>query len=122
MESRPCNKPPYNPKLQDKRSDSCLVLCVDTRAYLNARHLPISRLDQPYDLHKKATTSYYGRWHFCCFRKDMLEEQLGVDSSTNVQQTQVMCKHCNVYLCVNDSFYGNLLDYHQNLSKLPIYH
>ena len=28
IESRPCNTPPYNPKLRNRRSDSCLVLCV----------------------------------------------------------------------------------------------
>jgi hypothetical protein len=73
-----------------------------TRIYTNARNLPTSRLDWPYDLYKKMTISYCGRCHFCCFRKDMLENQLGnivSVGSTKVRQTQVMCRHCNVYLC-----------------------
>lgn len=28
MEVRPCNKPPYNPKLRNRRNDSCLVPCI----------------------------------------------------------------------------------------------
>ena len=73
------------------------------RIYINPQHLPIRRLDRPYDLHEKVRTSYCGRCHFCCFRKDMLEKRLGliggIDSSKNVRQTQVMCRHCSVYLC-----------------------
>ena len=76
---------------------------VLSRIYTNPRHLPIGRLDRLYDLHEKVKTSYCGRCHFCRFRKDMLEQQLGyvgsMGSSKNVRQTQVICRHCNVYLC-----------------------
>jgi hypothetical protein len=76
---------------------------VPSRIYTNPRHLPISQLDRLYDLHEKVKTSYCGRCHFCRFREDMLEKQLGyvgsMGSSKNVRQTQVICRHCNVYLC-----------------------
>ena len=74
-----------------------------TRKYANGRHLPVCRLDRPRAIHETAKTTYCGRCHFCRFRKDMLEKRLGiiggVGFNKNVQQTQVMCQHCQVYLC-----------------------
>jgi hypothetical protein len=73
------------------------------RKYQNRQRLPICQLDRLYDIHKKAKSTYCGRCYFCRFRKDMLEKRLGViggvGSLRNVRQTQVMCKHCQVYLC-----------------------
>jgi hypothetical protein len=105
------SQPSYNPEKQVRGTHRVFYEALidalllqhktgPTRIYINARHLPISRLDRPYNLHEKVATSYCGRCHFCRFRKDMLEKRLGVDFSANVRQTQVMCKHCNVYLSV----------------------
>ena len=73
------------------------------RKYVNGRHLPVCRLDRPETIHQKATTSYCGSCHFCRFRRDMLENRLGIigeiGANRNVRQTQVMCAHCQVYLC-----------------------
>lgn len=76
-----------------------------TRIYTPSRHLPTSRLDRPIELHEKVKTSYCGRCQFCRFRKDLLEKRLGIIGGVgklkDVRQTRVMCKHCNMYLCLN---------------------
>jgi hypothetical protein len=74
-----------------------------THIYTSSRHLPIRRLDRPDSLHQKRKTTYCGKCHFCRFKQDLLEKQLGyirgVDYSKNVRQSQVMCGYCDVYLC-----------------------
>jgi hypothetical protein len=75
------------------------------RKYSNGRHLPACRPARPNNIHEKMKTTYCSRCYFCRFRKDMLKMRLsiigGVGSLSNVRQTQVMCKHCQVYLCTN---------------------
>jgi hypothetical protein len=76
------------------------------RKYQTEKSLPPRRLDRPETLHKKQTTTYCGKCYFCRFekfqesqRKQMLEVIKGVGWNRNVRQTQVMCKHCDVFLC-----------------------
>jgi hypothetical protein len=108
------SRPAYNPKKHIRSThrafrgaliDDLMIQykIAPVRIYRNPQHLPIRRLDRPYNLHQKTKTSCCGRCHFCRFKKDMQEKRLGhmgdVGSSRNVRQTQVMCQYCDVYLC-----------------------
>jgi hypothetical protein len=75
------------------------------RIYINPRHLPISRYDQPIQLHEKKEASYPGKCLFCRFLKDMCQVQLrhisSIGTGIKVRTTRTLCNHCGVYLCRN---------------------
>jgi hypothetical protein len=75
------------------------------RIYTSARHLPITRLDQPRRIHQKIKCNSKGRCQFCRFRRDMLSTRFGhiggIGKAGSVRQSRIMCGHCSVYLCSN---------------------
>ena len=81
---------------------------MPARVYTNPRHLPVSRLDRPIDLHAKKKASYPGLCHFCRFSKDMLNVRLrhisGIGDGIKVRSTRILCNHCSIYLCANCFF------------------
>jgi len=110
------SKPSYDPKKRIRGThrafrkaliDALLLQykVAPTRIYTNPRHLPISRLDQPIQIHMKKKASYPGKCLFCRFSKDMCQVRLGhiggIGTGMKVRMTRTLCNHCGIYLCGN---------------------